>query len=62
MLVHVRVLSTKRRTYHLREFSFEVVDSDIVLDRLELGNQLNLRLNQGKELLLCEPSQLANDS
>ena len=44
------------------ESSLEVVDSDIVLDRLELGNQLDLRLDQSSQLLLGEPGQLANYS
>jgi len=39
-------------TYHLAEAGLESVDSDVVLDSLELGRQGDLGLNEGDELLL----------
>lgn len=50
------------RTYDLAEPRLEVVDSDIVLDLLELDGQGSLRLHQSGELCLGDLRQLADSA
>ena len=45
--------------YHLAEARLEVIDADVVLDGLELGDEGHLRLDQSSKLLLGDACELA---
>lgn len=54
------LLESRKYTYDRAELGLEVINTDVVLDLLKLGQKLDLRLYKGREFLLGDGGQLAD--